>query len=127
MDRRHVDSGTEWEREVGYARAVRVGEAIHVSGTTGVDDDGDAVGGPYEQAVRAIETIADALDALDADLDDVVRTRMYVTDIDDYDAVGRAHGEYFGDVRPATSMVEVSRLVDPDLVVEIEAEARVRG
>lgn len=125
MERRTVSSGTDWEEEVGYARAVRVGDEVRVSGTTAVDDDGEVVapGDPYRQTVRALEIVRDALRDLDADLGDVVRTRLFVTDVDDYGSVGRAHGEFFGAIRPATSMVEVSRLVDPELLVEVEADA----
>ncbi len=126
MEREHVSSGTEWESTVGYSRAVRVGDEIHVSGTTATDENGDVVGvgDPYAQTSRAIENVAAALAAVDAGLEDVVRTRLYVTDIDEWEAVGRAHGEAFGEVRPATSMVQVERLIDPEMLVEIEAEAR---
>lgn len=128
MTRRTVSTGTEWESFVGYSRAVAVDGEVHVSGTTPVDDDGDVIGdGPYEQTVAALEIVEGALAEVGAGLDDVVRTRMYVTDIDDYEAVGRAHGEFFGDVRPASTMVEVSRLVDDDLAVEVEATALVQG
>jgi len=126
MDRERVSSGTEWESTVGYSRAVRAGDEIHVSGTTATDEDGAVVapGNPYAQTVRAIENVAEALSALDASLADVVRTRIFVTDIDDWEAVGRAHGEAFGGVRPATTMVQVERLIDPEMCVEIEAVAR---
>lgn len=129
MTRRTVSSGTEWETRVGYSRAVRVGECIRVSGTTATDDAGEvvAVGDPYGQAKRAMENVVDAVEAAGGEVEDVVRTRMYVVDIDDWDEVGRAHAEVFGDVRPATSMVEVSRLIDPDLLVEVEAEAVVES
>jgi enamine deaminase RidA (YjgF/YER057c/UK114 family) len=124
MDRQTVSSGTEWERAVGYSRAVRVGDQIHVAGTTPVDDEGTVIGeDPYEQTVAAIEIIEDALAEADASLHDVVRTRMYVTDIDDFEQIGRAHGEFFGDVRPASTMVEVVRLVDEAFAVEVEATA----
>jgi len=128
MDRRRVSSDTEWERTVGYSRAVRVGDRIEVSGTTATDDgavvaDGDA----YEQTRRAIRNVEHALDEAGGSLDDVVRTRLYVTDIDRWEAVGRAHGEAFSEVRPATSMVEVSRLIDPAMLVEVEAVAVVDG
>jgi enamine deaminase RidA (YjgF/YER057c/UK114 family) len=125
MDRRTVSSGTEWEARVGYSRAVRVGDRICVSGTTATDDAGEvvAVGDPYGQAKRAMENVVKAVEAAGGGVEDVVRTRMYVVDIDDWDDVGRAHAEVFGGVRPATSMVEVSRLIDPDLLVEVEAEA----
>jgi len=120
-----VTTGTAWEARVGYSRAVRVGDTVHVSGTTATDDDGEVVGrgDPGEQARVALEIVAESLAEAGAELSDVVRTRMYVTDVDDWEAVGDAHAAVFGDVRPATTMVEVSRLVDPALLVEIEAEA----
>ncbi|WP_415381796.1 RidA family protein [Halosimplex sp. TS25] len=124
MSRQTVSSGTEWESHVGYSRAVAVDGQVHVSGTTPVDDEGEVVGGgPYEQTLAALEIVEGALDEAGASVSDVVRTRMYVTDIDDYEAVGRAHGEVFADVRPAATMVEVSRLVDEAFCVEIEATA----
>jgi len=125
-DRERVSSGTEWESTVGYSRAVRTGDEIHVSGTTATNDEGAVVApdDPYAQTVRAIENVADALAALDASLSDVVRTRLFVTDIDDWEAIGRAHGEAFGEVRPATTMVQVERLIDPAMLVEVEAVAR---
>ena len=120
----HVSDETEWEQYVGYSRAVRRGDQIHVSGTTPVDEAGDVIGDdPYEQTVAAIEIVERALVAAGGSLSDVVRTRIYVTDIDDYEAVGRAHGEAFTDVRPASTMVEVSRLVREAFHVEIEATA----
>jgi len=126
MDRERVSSGTEWESTVGYSRAVRAGDEIHVSGTTATDEDGAVVapGDPSAQTGRAIDNVAEALSALDASLADVVRTRIFVTDIDDWEAIGRAHGEAFGGVRPATTMVQVERLIDPEMCVEIEAVAR---
>lgn len=125
MDRTHIASGTEWEDIVGYARAVRVGNRVLVSGTTATDETGSVVGegDPAAQTRRAIHNIEEALEAADAALSDVVRTRLFVTDIADWEAVGRAHGDAFGDVRPATSMVEISRLIDPAMLVEVEAEA----
>lgn len=125
MERRTISSGTEWESKVGYSRAIRVGDHIHVSGTTATDERGEVVGpdDAYTQAVRALENIEDALDKAGTDIESVVRTRMFVTDIDRWEAVGQAHGEFFGEVRPATSMVEVSRLIDPAMLVEIEAVA----
>ena len=125
MQREHVLTGTPWEPAVGYARAVRVGSHVFVSGTTATDEAGEVVapGDAYGQTVRAIENVRAALRRLGADLPDVVRTRIYVTDIARWEDVGRAHGAFFADVRPATSMVEVSRLIRPDLLVEIEADA----
>lgn len=125
MERRRVDSGTKWEAEVGYSRAVEVGDRIDVSGTTATDEDGDIVGvdDPYAQTVQVIANVEAALSELNAALADVVRTRTYVTDVDDWQAVGRAHGEAFENVRPATTMVEVSALVDPAMCVEMEAIA----
>jgi enamine deaminase RidA (YjgF/YER057c/UK114 family) len=125
MDRERVTTGTEWEPRVGYSRAVRVDDRIIVSGTTATDEDGDPVapGEPAAQTRRALETVVEAIEAAGGAGEHVVRTRLYVTDADDWAAVGEVHREFFGDVRPAATMVEVSRLIGPEYVVEVEAEA----
>lgn len=128
MERQRVSTGTEWEPRVGYSRAVRVGDRILVSGTTATDEDGDPVapGDPGAQTRRALEIVVDAVEEAGGRREDVVRTRMFVTDADDWETVGEVHGEFFDDVRPASTMVEVSGLVGPEYVVEVEAEAVVR-
>ncbi len=123
--REHYSSGAKWESVVGYSRAVRVGSRIYITGTTATDTDSNivGVGDAYKQAVQCILNIEKALKHFDASLDNVVRTRMFVTDISRWQEYGRAHGEYFRDIMPATTMVEVSRLIDPDMLIEIEADA----
>jgi len=125
MSRVNVSSGTKWESIVGYSRAVRVGNHIYVSGTTSIDDDGGivGVGDPYQQTNHILSKIKTALENAGGSMKDVVKTRIYVTNIKDWEQVGRAHGEYFRSINPAATMVEVNELIEPELLVEMEAIA----
>src|SRR4028119_249005 len=125
QERQKYSSGAKWESIVGYSRAVKVGDRIYVTGTTAIDENGEIVGAgdAYAQTVQVIKNIERALRALGAELENVVRTRMFVTDISRWEEHGKAHGEFFGEILPATTMVEVSKLIDPQMLIEIEADA----
>ncbi len=127
MERESLSTGTVWEDKVGYSRAIKVGNEIQISGTTATDDEGNIVGldDPYRQTEKCIENIETALNELNAGLEHVIRTRLFVVDIDRFEQYGEAHGNAFNDIRPTTTIVETSGLVDPDMLLEMEAEAKV--
>lgn len=124
MERTNYSSGTEWEDRIGYSRAVRTGDTVRVAGTTATDEDGEIVdGGMYEQCRKTLENVEEALERAGSGVDDVVRTQLYVTDVEEVDAIARAHSEFFDDVRPAATLVEVERLAAEEMLVEIDVTA----
>ncbi len=123
MKRENFATGSKWEPIIGYSRAVKVGNQIAVSGTTGSNEQGELADNLYDQTIQTLKNIETALSKAGASLQDVVRTRMYMANIADWERAGQAHGEFFGEIRPATTMVEVSRLIDPKMLIEIEADA----